>query len=142
MNNEARLYKKLLILTTVVFVISTSIIVLHYETDSSPKFIGDKPKTYAIQEIRNMIKELPDYQGDSILIDEDGKLTSLDGLIQSTLEQVYVVDANLVGVKSEAKASGLPEPYLVYKTGIKWYIGQYGKKLEKNPDTLKSKRSR
>jgi hypothetical protein len=138
MSKEIRFYKKLLVLITIVLTLCLAVIVLHYESDDSPKFIGDgkELKTYTAQEVRNMIKKLPDYQGDSLLIDDDGRVTSLDGLIQSTLVQAYVVKANLIGIQKEAKALGLPEPYLVYKIAIKWYIAQYGSKTKQATDSL------
>jgi hypothetical protein len=130
MSNTVRL--KSIALLTILVVISVTSILLHRQNNLSLP----NPKTP--QEIRNMIKKLPDYQGDSLLIDDEGRITSLDGLIQSVLIQVYVVDANVEGIKNEVKATGLPEPYLVYKVGIGWYIAQYGAKSKPKPDSVKS----
>lgn len=136
MNDQVVFYKKLLLLVSILFFIALLVVVLNYEIDPTPIVIGDLKKTYTAQEVRNMIKKLPDYQHDSLLISNDGKIISLDGLIQSTLVQVYDVDLNLKGLKAEAKNTGMPEPFLAYKMAIKWYIAQYGDKSKQASDSL------
>lgn len=144
MNDKLRVFQKLLVLTASVFLITVTAIIMYYEGkggkstdavkqsqympfDHTPKIIGDR-KVYTAQQVRDMIKNLPDYQGDSLLIDDEGRISSTDGLIQSTIAQVYLVKVNSEGIKSEAMATGLPEPFIAYRTAIKWYIGQYGSK--------------
>ncbi len=136
MNDQVIFYKKLLLLVSILFAIALAVVILNYEIDPTPIVIGDLKKTYTAQEVRDMIKKLPDYQGDSLVISEDGEIKSLDGLIQSTIAQVYLVDINREGVKAEAKNTGIPEPYLAYKMAIKWYIAQYGDKLKQASDSL------
>ncbi len=136
MNNEIRFYKKLTLLITAGFVIILTTVVLHYENDMSPKYIGKPGKIYIMEDIKQMITRLPDYQGDSVVIDEDGKLRSSDALIQSVIDQMYIVDTNINGIRKEAMLTDLPEPYLVYKTAIKYYIKEHGRKVPNKADTV------
>jgi hypothetical protein len=135
MNNEIRFYKKLTLLITVVFVIALIIVVLHYENDTPTKYIGKPSKVYTNNAIKQMIAQLPDYQGDSVMIDDTGRLTSFDGVIQSVIIQMYIVDSNLESIKQEAKMLDLPEPYLVYKRAIKYYLIGHKKKVLNKTDT-------
>ena len=131
-------YKKLLGLVTLIYLGTLGGVVIHYQFDPSPIYlVADARKIYSVKDIKDMIKKLPNYQGDSITIDSYGKLTSLNGLIQSTLNQVYSVSANIEAVKNEAKITGLPEPFLVYKIGIEWYLEQHGNKTKSQTDSIK-----
>lgn len=99
---------------------------------------GVKRKEYTEVDIRAMIKKLATYQGDSIIINAKGELVSLDGQIQSVLQQMYMVEANIEPIEQEAETYDLPVPYLVYRTGINYYIAQYGDKNLKKADSKKS----
>jgi len=132
-------YKKLLGLSTFVYLVILACVILHYQLDNTPIYFGDLKKSYSPDEIRNLIKALPEYQGDSLIINSDKQLVSLDGLIQSFIVQVYVVPANIKGVRATAKSTGFPEPYIVYKTAINWYVELHGNKIQNHLDSVNVK---
>jgi hypothetical protein len=137
--------RKIIILIIIASIATVTYLIYHYEQKiSSYKALSESnytpvsQSTYSDEEIRSLIKKLPTYQGDSITIDERGKLVSKDQLIQSVIEQMYIVPANLEGIRQSAKAMGRPEQYYVYKTAIEYFIAQYGDR-KKAEDSLKVK---
>jgi hypothetical protein len=139
MNKEIQSYKKLLALITFIYLITLGGVILHYQIDSTPLYLTDLKKAYSSDEIRNLIKAMPEYQGDSLLINADKQLVSFDGLIQSFIVQVYVVPANIKYIKDAVKTTGLPEPYHVYKTAVGWYLQQHGNKKKNQIDSISVK---
>ncbi len=124
---------KLIILVTIATFLAIIYLTLKYQMQNVNKEnVLVIEKKYSINEIKQMIKELPDYQGDSLIIDDDGNLKSGDGLIQSVITQMYEVSVNIEGIRNESIAKKIPEQVLVYKTAIRYYLIQYGSKVKKH----------
>ncbi len=137
--------RKLLIIAVVTSAAIISYLIYYYEQALleqkailRAEKVNVKKKEYTEDDVRAMIKKLPTYQGDSIVINAKNELVSMNGLIQSVINQMYVVPANLEPLEQEAQTYNLPVPYLVYRTGITYYIAQYGDKNLKKEDSTKS----
>ncbi len=131
--------RKLLILVTIALLMVICFFVLILadskkteaaQTSTDPiKVTTDiEKKEYSAAEVRQLIKGLPEYQGDSLLIAPDGKLVSMDGKIQSVIDQIYLVPANIENCRGQSARYRLPVPYYVYRLAIGYYINQYGDK--------------
>ncbi len=129
MTKEKKIYLSIIFFEAIAILF----IILSYESyiDASEGAMLVRKK-YTPDEVTIMIKKLPTYQGDSLIIDKNGVLSSTDGLIQSVIDQMYLVPANLASIRSEATAKSVPEPYVVYQLAIQYYIAQYGDKTKKN----------
>lgn len=136
--------RKLLIIAVVTSAAIISYLVYYYEKALHEQKLSLRAgkssvnkKEYTEDEVRALIKKLPSYQGDSLIINPRGELVSMDARIQSVLHQMYVVDANIEPIEQEAETYNLPVPYLIYRTGIAYYIDQYGDKNLKKADSTK-----
>jgi hypothetical protein len=89
-------------------------------------------KTYTTQQVLKQIKSLANYQGDSIMVYKSGRISSQNELIQSYIDQMYIVPANLSYIQNNAKMQGDTEGYWVYKMAIHYYIQAHPEK-NKNP---------
>ncbi|MBS1554592.1 MAG: hypothetical protein JSU09_06680 [Bacteroidetes bacterium] len=139
MNKEVSTYKRLLVLATAIYFSSLMAVVLHYNLSSRPIYLTDLKSAYTAEEIRKMIKALPTYQGDSLIINAKGEIVSLDGLIESFISQVYAVPANSTGITRESEKTGFPEPFLAYRTAIGWYIETHGTNARQQNDSVTTK---
>lgn len=124
---------RIIILLLILWVMSIFITILIYEAKYNYGIVVIK--NYTPQELREKIKSLPNYQGDSLLISTDGKITSKDPLIQSVIHQMYAVPANNESIKNAAANMGEPMGYLIYKTAMQYYVAPQ-KADEVNKDTL------
>jgi hypothetical protein len=131
--------RKVLIFVVLIAIFTNVLTIFFYEKDIDEYTNGMiVRKEYKPEEVCNMIKKLPDYQGDSIIINEEGLLKSQDNLIQSVIQQMYIVPANFESIRSIAKSEGVPEPFVVYRLAIHYYTLQYGTKRTKDSTTVLS----
>ncbi len=118
-------YKILLItlILTQFFVIL--FIINKYENDLLKKEFriegGLKRKNYNAQETLTMIKSLPDYLGDSVVIYEDGTFKSLTPEINGGILNIYEDKEQLKYYKSMAKTENLPLPFVIYRNLTQYY---------------------
>jgi hypothetical protein len=89
-------------------------------------------RAYTTQQTLKQIKSLENYQGDSIMVYKSGRISSQNQLIQSYIDQMYIVPANLSYIQNNAKMQGDTEGYWVYKMAIHYYIQAHPEK-NKNP---------
>lgn len=87
--------------------------------------------SWTTKQIKEKIQNLIDYQGDSLVIYQDGTIKSKDAVIQSVIMQMYIVPANLQDIRAKAAADNYPEAYYAYKTAIFHYKNTYGDKNKK-----------
>lgn len=109
--------------------------VLHYEQKLNAVFelaaagsVGTGMPTANSDSAIALIKRDSLYQGDSIWIDEENRVRSSNKDINSTIEQMYVVEANLKDITARASRDKLPVHYVVYKTAIGHYLTIYKQK--------------
>ncbi len=94
---------------------------------------GKKNKLkYTVNEIKTLIKALPNYQGDSITIFEDGSIKSsipeLDGGLANA-QQPNETKQYLEGIARNEK---LPLAYIIYKHIVPYYIEEKERNKKKN----------
>ena len=99
-----------------------------YELANSPRKLTIN--TWTTKQVEEKIRNLPEYQGDSLIVYQDGRVESRNGLIQSVIVQMYIVPANFVGIQNEATASGLPVGYYGYKQAMVYYAQAHPEKLK------------
>lgn len=100
-------------------------IINKYENDLLKKEFriedGLKRKNYNAQETLTMIKSLPDYLGDSVVIYEDGTFKSLTPEINRGILNIYENKEQLNYYKSMAKTENLPLPFVIYRNLTQYY---------------------
>ncbi len=100
-----------------------------YELANSPRKLT--VDTWTTKSVKEKIQNLPEYQGDSLIVYQDGSVESKNGLIQSVIAQMYIVPANFAGIQNEATTSGLPVGYYGYKQAMVYYAQAHPEKLKK-----------
>lgn len=88
---------------------------------------------YTNESVIALIRSDSLYQGDSIWIDKKNRIRSNDTEINSTIDQMYVVEANFNGINYEAATKNLPVPFVVYKTAVGYYLDIYKNKNKQKP---------
>ncbi|PKQ66205.1 hypothetical protein [Raineya orbicola] len=91
-------------------------------------------KKYTKQEILEMIKSLPDYQGDSLTIFEDGTIRSSIPELDGGLNYAQTDKATRKYLEDIARNEHLPFAFVVYKHVLPYYINEHIKK--KKTDTI------
>lgn len=128
--------RKLLIFVVILSVSAISLIIYRYEklihTETKSvlalqKIIGGVSlnKEYTAQEIIELIKQSPEYLGDSITIFENGEILSSNGKFQGTILAVLNSKENMNIVAGEMKTNKLPIQFNVYKLASAYYKAQY-----------------
>src|SRR4051812_18612742 len=102
--------KKIIVFLLLLNITSVVLVVYRYErilsglteagTQVTPVEGGTKIKTYTAEEIKSLIKGSKEYIGDSIIIYENGTLSTNNSKFQGTLNAVTSSDANMELVKS------------------------------------------
>ncbi len=100
-----------------------------YELANSPRKLAIN--TWTTKSVKEKIQDLPEYQGDSLIVYQDGSVESKNRLIQSVIAQMYIVPANFAGIQNEATTSGLPVGYYAYKQAMVYYAQAHPDKLKK-----------
>jgi len=80
-------------------------------------------KQYTAQEIVQMIKELPEYIGDSVRITRNGKVISDNDKIQGTIRAILA--HNSEGIAIEAENTKIPFQVLLYRNAAIHYKVQF-----------------
>lgn len=94
--------------------------------------VPDGVKTsFTSKEIIEMIKKLPYYQGDSIIIYDNGTLRSMDPGINGALYWNLNDAQTRQYLENIAKAENLPLTYVVYRHVIPYYIQEKKQKETK-----------
>ncbi len=86
---------------------------------------GVKIKQYTAQEVITLIKRLPDYQGDSLYIQEDGILVSLVPEINAGINSFYQSEG-LEYIKGVALSEKVPLQFAIYRHVIPYVIKEHG----------------
>lgn len=133
MTKEKKLLFFIASITILVFVYI--FIKFEYEKERVKVTPDFEEKEYSADEVREMIKASADYQGDSLYINWRGRLVSMDHLMQSIIEQMYEVEANLGPIKGHSRQTNEPVPYLVYIQAAYYYKQQAGDKSARQ-DTI------
>ncbi len=85
---------------------------------------------FTSQEIIEMIKKLPDYQGDSLVVFDDGTIKSLHPELNGALQWNLNDTSARLYLEGIAKAEHLPLAFVVYRHILPYYIEQ--QKAKKN----------
>ncbi len=130
---------KVLIVVILLLILSNVVTIFHYEKKLNPDedevtVIGGlkRNKQYTAKEITELIKNLPEYIGDSLVIYEDGKLRTDNLKFQGTIDAVSINDK--ASIDQQVIDLDLPKPFLVYKLAAHYYRMQYAEEFKK--DTL------
>jgi hypothetical protein len=106
-------------------------VINRYENDlmKRPFMVEDgvKFKNYTTKEIVEMIKKLPDYQGDSIIVFEDGRIKSFLPQLDGGLQQIFNNSEQLQFFRQNALESNLPLGFVVYRHVMPYYILEHKK---------------
>ncbi|MFN3315558.1 MAG: hypothetical protein ACK40K_02015 [Raineya sp.] len=92
------------------------------------RVIDGAKTSFTQKEILDMIKSLPDYQGDSLIIYEDGTIKSLNAEINGGLAWNLNDKPTRTYLEGIAKSEKLPLAYVVYRHVIPYYIEQQKQK--------------
>jgi hypothetical protein len=133
--------KKLVVFILLVSIVAIFLIVYRYEKklldqerehkESISMTGGTKiKKEYSAQEVIDLIKNSPDYLGDSITIFENGEIISSNGKFNGTLHAVTTSEDNMSIVKNLTKSNKLPLHYNIYNTAAAFYKQQYPEDFE------------
>jgi len=133
--------KLILFVVTVAFV-AIALVVFRYE-----KLLIDKEReyktenkipggvaiktVYTAQELISLIKNCPEYLGDSVTIFENGDMISSNGKFNGTLNAVTKDDGNMNIVRGNMKNNKLPLQFNIYQLAATYYRQQY-------PDEIKN----
>lgn len=94
--------------------------------------VRDGVKTsFTSSEIIEMIKKLPTYQGDSIIIFDNGTIKSMNAEINGGLSWNLSDKQTRLYLEEIAKSENLPLAYVVYRHVIPYYIQQQKQKENK-----------
>ena len=91
---------------------------------------GIERKQYTAAEVKEMIKNLPEYQGDEMKIYEDGRITSSIPELDGGLNNAYNDPKALNYLKQKALRENLPLPFVVYRHVVPYYVRQHGDKTQ------------
>lgn len=89
---------------------------------------GGVKTRFTAKEVVAMIKKLPDYQGDSLVIYDDGTIKSFNAEINGALSWNLSDQATRLYLEGIAKSEKLPLAYVVYRHIIPYYIEQQKQK--------------
>ena len=131
---------KLIVFTILVSVVTILIIVYRYELLlkelKKPQNLGAVKggtpfdKEYTAAEIISLIRSSKEYIGDSIIIFDNGNISSSNGKFQGTLQAVIDSKDNMDLVKSNMNSNRLPLQYNIYILAAIYYRQQYSEEFK------------
>ncbi|MDW8297183.1 MAG: hypothetical protein RMJ97_09930 [Raineya sp.] len=92
-------------------------------------------KKYTTQEILQMIKSLPDYQGDELTIYEDGTIRSSIPELNGGLHYAQTDKNARKYLEDIARDEYLPFAFVVYRHVLPYYIAEHVKGKKQKQDT-------
>lgn len=136
------LANKILVVVILLLILSNILIVFHYEKklrldENDVTIIGgmERNKKYTAHEILKLIKNSPEYLGDSLVIYVDGKLRTDNPKLQGTIDVVSTNDK--AAIDQQVLDSDLPRPFLIYKLASHYYRSQYANEFKKDTSIRK-----
>ena len=85
---------------------------------------------YTAQEIISLIKNCPEYLGDSITIFENGEMRSSNDKFNGTLQAVISDQSNMEIVKNNMLSNKLPLQFNIYQLAAVYYRRQYPEEVK------------
>ena len=82
--------------------------------------------------VKEKIKSLPEYKGDSLIVYQDGTIESKNPLVQNTIMQMYVSYKHLQRISARASADKQPEAYYTYQEAMIFEAEKIKQQLELN----------
>jgi hypothetical protein len=87
--------------------------------------IGGVKTQYTQKEIIDMIKRLPDYQGDSIIVFDNGEIKSFLPELDGGLQYAQNDPDTRLYLEGLAKSERLPLAFVIYRHVLPYYIQQH-----------------
>jgi hypothetical protein len=103
------------------------------DTDGMVKITEGRKTSYTASEVIDMIKKDKVYLGDSIVIYDNGDLTSSNPKFQGTINAILQVESNIKGLAEQVKATKIPFQYHLYIFAATVYRDQYADEFTKSP---------
>ena len=132
---------KIIVFTILVSALTISIIIYRYEfllkeikkqqSLGSAKGRTPSMKQYTASEIISLIKSSKEFIGDSVIIFDNGNISSSNGKFQGTLQAVIDSEDNMDLVKSNMNSNRLPLEYNIYILAATYYRQQYSEEFKK-----------
>lgn len=97
----------------------------------APKITDGRKTSYTAKEVIDMIKSDKVYLGDSIVIYDDGTMTSTNPKFQGTIDAVLKVESNVKGLNDRAIETKIPFQYHLYIFSATIYRDQYAEEFIK-----------
>ncbi|HEX4957469.1 MAG TPA: hypothetical protein VFV46_04775 [Lacibacter sp.] len=97
-----------------------------------PTITDGKKTSYTAAEVLELIKSDKVYLGDSVVIYDNGTLTSNNPKFQGTLDAVMKVEANVKGLNEKAMETKIPFQYHLYIFAATIYRNQYANEFVNN----------
>ena len=117
---------KMLIGLVIIQALTILFIINKYETQilkQDYRIVGGvKRRNFTAIETLKMIKSLPNYLGDSLIIYEDGSFKSLKAEVNGGIESIYNSPEQLNYFKLISKSDNLPLPFVVYRNIAPYYF--------------------
>ena len=136
------LANRILVVVLLLLILSNILTVFHYEKKLRPDenevtIVGgmERNKKYTAYEILKLIKNSPEYLGDSIIIYVDGKLRTDNPKLQGTIDVVSTNDK--AAIDQQVMDSDLPRPFLIYKLASHYYRSQYADEFKRDTSIKK-----
>ncbi|MCU0436606.1 MAG: hypothetical protein MUC49_01745 [Raineya sp.] len=128
--------KERIIVSTIIFSLLIALIVtIHsYETRilNEQFSVVDGVKTkYTQKEVISMIKKLPTYQGDSIVVFDNGHIKSFLEALNGGLAHAQADPPTKQYLEGLAKSENLPFAFVVYRHVVPYYIEEHVKSKKK-----------
>ena len=88
---------------------------------------------YTASDILTLIKNSPEYLGDSVTIFESGEMVSSNDKFNGTLNNVMTNEGDMNMVKANMKTNKLPLQYNVYRIAAYYFRQQYPDEIKNIP---------